>query len=69
MGDLAYLKQYLKDSGYKNLHSKYAKRLMPNEKDTLLEMLCKRGHVDMLKFVHENNLVANPSTYQNSESK
>ena len=39
---------------------------MPDEQDTVLEMLCKRGHVDMLKFVLSNNLVANPSTYENA---
>ena len=51
VGDLTYLKHYLNSKGYKNLYSKQAKTLMPNEQDKLLELLCKRGHVDMLKFV------------------
>ena len=68
MGDLTYLRKYLSELGFKNLRSRYAKKLMPNESDTLLEMLCKRGHVDMLKFVNENNLVANPGIYKNAQS-
>ena len=66
IGDLPYLQHYLGTLGYKNLHNRHAKRLMPDEKDSLLEMLCRKGHVDMLKFVQQNNLVVNPAAYQNS---
>ena len=69
VGDLPYLKHYLGLLGYKNLRSRHARRLMPNEQDTLLEMLCKRGHVDMLKFVNENNLVVNPAAYRNPQGQ
>ena len=69
VGDLPYLKHYLGELGFKNLRNKRAIQLMPNEKDQLLEMLCKRGHVDMLKFVKENNLVTDPAKYQNDQNQ
>ena len=69
VGDLPYLKHYLTQSGFKNLKSPYAQKVMPNQRDSLLEMLCKKGHVDMLKFVKENNLTTNPGSYQNSSNQ
>ena len=65
MGDLEYLKDYLASHGYKNLKNKQVRKVMPEQGDTLLEMLCLKGHVDMLKFVRGNNLVTDPATYAN----
>ena len=63
VGDLEYLKHYLGVLGYKNLRNKNVMKLMPNQSDQLLEIMCKKGHVDMLQFVRENNLVMDPETY------
>ena len=51
VGDLPYLRHYLGQLGYKNLSSRSAKQLVPTGNDQVLEMLCKHGHVDMLKYL------------------
>ena len=59
VGDTKYLKHYLAVNGYKGgITSKQAqKNLLPNDKDSLLEMVCKNGHVDLLKQFQDAKVV------------
>ena len=63
VGDLPYLKNYLAHLGYKNLRMKQVEKLRAGESDKLLEQLCRKGHVDMLEFAKDNNLVQDVNTY------
>ena len=61
VGDLDYMRNYLAHLGYKNLRGR--QKLLLTESDTLLEQLCRKGKVSMLKFIRENNLVQDVGTY------
>ena len=32
-----------------------------------MQILCKNGHTEMLKFMNQNRLVPDPSTFQDSD--
>ena len=65
IGDTKYLQHYLAANGYRGgITSKQAqKNLLPSDKDSLLEMICKNGHVDLLKQLREGKVVQDTNTF------